>query len=115
MSSACPEMEPHKKPSKAVVCALEIVDANEGTKDGTITVLESFVKDLKKKDAKPIVSELKNTPVFLFIVLLRKAVVGDQLTCKNIRGARRIRQPERRVLERLQWAKESPGIVKPLL
>ena len=36
--------------------------------------------------------------------------MGDQLTCKNIRGAKNIRRPEPTALLQLQWAQESPGI-----
>ncbi|KAI8494048.1 hypothetical protein Bbelb_283950 [Branchiostoma belcheri] len=36
-------------------------------------------------------------------------VIGDQATCKNIRGARRFRQDDVDDLERLTWAKECPG------
>lgn len=36
-------------------------------------------------------------------------VVGDQLTCKNIRGCKLWRQPEVDPKERLGWAKEMPG------
>ncbi|KAI8493049.1 hypothetical protein Bbelb_290530 [Branchiostoma belcheri] len=35
-------------------------------------------------------------------------VIGDQATCKNIRGARRFRQDDVDGLEKLTWAKECP-------
>ena len=38
-----------------------------------------------------------------------KVVIGDQLTCKNIRGAKKWREPELVAINRLQWANEVPG------
>jgi hypothetical protein len=37
-------------------------------------------------------------------------VIGDQLTCKNIRGCKLWRQPEIDPIERLTWANEIPGV-----
>ncbi|CAH1277489.1 Hypp9660 [Branchiostoma lanceolatum] len=36
-------------------------------------------------------------------------VIGDQATCKNIRGAKRLRQDDANPLEKLAWVKENPG------
>ncbi|KAI8493216.1 hypothetical protein Bbelb_292200 [Branchiostoma belcheri] len=38
-------------------------------------------------------------------------VIGDQATCKNIRGARRFRQDDVDDLEKLTWAKECPELL----
>eukprot|EP00118_Oscarella_pearsei_P019716 m.211047 g.211047 ORF g.211047 m.211047 type:complete len:424 (+) comp39750_c0_seq3:337-1608(+) len=93
LSALCPQRNPFKEPSKSTVFPLEIVDANGGKADGNIKVLEAFVQDLKKTDTSSV------------------AIVGDQLTCKNVRGAKRLRQPERNEQNKLNWAKESPGTV----
>lgn len=37
-------------------------------------------------------------------------IIGDQLTCKNIRSSKQWRQPEVNEKDRLRWAKEVPGI-----
>ena len=37
-------------------------------------------------------------------------MIGDQLTCKNIRGCKLWRQPENDPKERLTWANEIPGV-----
>ena len=37
-------------------------------------------------------------------------VVGDQLTCKNIRSSKRWRQPELNAKDRLTWVNEVPGM-----
>lgn len=37
-------------------------------------------------------------------------VIGDQLTCKNVRASRRWRQPEQDIKDRFTWAKEVAGI-----
>lgn len=55
LAAQCPSLKPYKEPEKTAVWPLEIVDANEGTKDGTITVLEKFVKDFEKRDLKAVV------------------------------------------------------------
>ncbi|XP_035665572.1 uncharacterized protein LOC118408824 [Branchiostoma floridae] len=45
----------------------------------------------------------------LCLFCCHQAVVGDQASCKNVRGARDWRQGEEDPVERLDWAKESPG------
>lgn len=37
-------------------------------------------------------------------------LIGDQLTCKIIRGAKKWRESEVIDIQRLQWAHEVPGI-----
>ncbi|XP_065836866.1 uncharacterized protein [Oscarella lobularis] len=91
LSNVSPKRKHHKQPTKARITPLPILDVNEGKTDGNITVLDSFAADIRKKDITP------------------EAVVGDQLTCKNIRGAKRLRTPEPCTLNTLHWAKESPG------
>ena len=44
-----------------------------------------------------------------FIIHLFKVVVGDQLTCKVIRGCKEWRQSESDIKERLAWVNETPG------
>ena len=48
-------------------------------------------------------------PHSIISLLLWQMVVGDQLTCKNVRSSKRWRQPEVNVQDRLSWAKEVPG------
>ena len=43
-----------------------------------------------------------------------QVVVGDQLTCKNIRSAKKLAQPEINPLYQLKWAHENPGKVLKL-
>ena len=43
---------------------------------------------------------------------IMQVFVGDQLTCKNIRGAKLWRAPEINPENRLQWANETPGMYK---
>ena len=54
--------------------------------------------------------------VFLHVIFLREhvhvylqVVVGDQMTCKNIRSARALMQPEINPLKQLNWVHEVPG------
>ncbi|KAI8481565.1 hypothetical protein Bbelb_406650 [Branchiostoma belcheri] len=45
----------------------------------------------------------------VYILSEEDGVIGDQATCKNIRGARRFRQDDEDNLEKLTWANECPG------
>lgn len=40
---------------------------------------------------------------------INKVVIGDQLTCKNMRGVKLWRLPEINPVHRLQWVNEVPG------
>ena len=44
-------------------------------------------------------------PVFAQVQI----VVGDQMTCKNIRSARALMQPEIDPMKQLKWVHEVPG------
>lgn len=46
--------------------------------------------------------------MYTYIVCMQ-AIVGDQLTCKTIRGAKRWRLPEVEPKDQLTWAHEIPG------
>ena len=46
-----------------------------------------------------------NVPIFP-----AQIIVGDQMTCKNIRSARSLVQAEISPVKRLKWANEVPGI-----
>ena len=39
-----------------------------------------------------------------------QVVIGDQLTCKNLRSSKIWRQPESIEKDKLTWACESPGM-----
>ncbi|XP_065837253.1 uncharacterized protein [Oscarella lobularis] len=91
ISSSCPQRKPFRVPCKPDVTPLEILDINEGKKDGNIDIMKAIAQDLHKSDCNPL------------------PIVGDQLTCKNIRAAKRLRKPEPVPFNTLQWANESPG------
>ena len=55
LSFFCPASFPYMTPSKPDVTPLEILDENEGTKDGNIRVLKQFAVDVSKTDAEPVV------------------------------------------------------------
>ena len=53
--------------------------------------------------------------IYIIIILLSnrfnvQVIVGDQMTCKNIRSARVLMQPEINPINRLNWAHEVPGV-----
>ena len=50
--------------------------------------------------------------MYMYIIFCMHAVVvGDQLTCKNIRGYKLWRASEVHTIDRLTWAHETPGMV----
>ena len=74
LSSFCPAPVPYMTPSKPDVTPLEIMDENEGTKDGNIRVLKQFAVDVSKNDAEPVVKLVNVFPIpvgksFLFCSL----------------------------------------------
>ena len=77
-------------PSKTIIHPIAVTDIDESYTDNNVTILEEFQKMLAVDDT------------------MEQCVVGDQATCRTIRGARR-----RRVADvpnaRLLWAKENPG------
>ena len=52
-----------------------------------------------------------NVVDFATVSYATQVVVGDQLTCKNVRGAKRWRASDLTDLEQLNWANEVPGNV----
>ncbi|XP_035660197.1 uncharacterized protein LOC118404920 [Branchiostoma floridae] len=77
---------------KSSITPLPLMDKDESKKDDTIQILLKFAEELQLSD------NMKD-----------QAVVGDQATCKNIRGGRGWREGEEDPVQLLQWAKESPG------
>ena len=83
--------EPPFTTHKSRIHPLAMLNIDEATTDGNIEILSQFQQLLK----------LDGT--------VGQCVVGDQLTCKNIRGAKRRRVGEVCQADTLQWAKENPG------
>ena len=79
-----------KHATKSVIHPISVIDVDESYIDNNVTILEKFQKMLSIEDT------------------IQQCVVGDQATCRAIRGGRR-----RRVADvpnaRLRWAKENPG------
>ncbi|XP_019615400.1 PREDICTED: uncharacterized protein LOC109463125 [Branchiostoma belcheri] len=90
----------HKKPppkrkstTSSTYRPLQLMGANEATTSDNIQILRQFA------------TEAGMTAENCW----DQEVIGDQATCKNIRGARRYRQDDVDDLEKLTWAKECPG------
>ncbi|XP_035681998.1 uncharacterized protein LOC118419629 [Branchiostoma floridae] len=90
----------HKKPPpkrKRVPAStyrpLELMGANEATTADNITILRKFATEAGMSEDN----------------CWDQEIIGDQATCKNIRGARRLREDDVNRLEKLEWAKECPG------
>ena len=51
-----------------------------------------------------------NTCTYVTHCVDGQVVIGDQMTCKNIRGAKQWRQSEICSINKFSWVKEVPGI-----
>ncbi|XP_078677638.1 uncharacterized protein LOC144914079 [Branchiostoma floridae x Branchiostoma belcheri] len=71
---------------------MELLDEDESKTSDNVRILTKFASEAKMGQE-----------------LWDQLVIGDQATCKNIRGAKRLRQDDAGPLEKLGWAKESPG------
>ena len=54
----CPTLQSFKVPCKPEISPLEILDVNEGCRDGNIRILDVFASDLGKKDDTAVVCAL---------------------------------------------------------
>ena len=55
LKNACGKPVPFRVPNVVEAVPLPILDVNEGTKDGTVQVIEEFAKSMKKSDSSPVV------------------------------------------------------------
>ena len=78
-------------PSKSVIHPMPLMDVDSSYIDNNVTILADFQKRLN----------IDGT--------IHQCVVGDQATCRTIRGARRRRVAEFNPRDSLCWAKENPG------
>ncbi|XP_066272161.1 uncharacterized protein [Branchiostoma lanceolatum] len=85
--------QPNKAVPKSSYRPLELMKENEAKTSDNIVILRRFASDAGM------------TPENCW----DQEIVGDQATCKNIRGARRFRQNDINPLEQLTWPKECPG------
>ncbi|XP_035687273.1 uncharacterized protein LOC118423287 [Branchiostoma floridae] len=81
-----------KRVKKSEFTPLEVLDLDEAKASDNIQILLQCAKD------RGVGNDVKAQVVF-----------GDQATCKNIRGAKRLRQTEDSNIESLDWVKETPG------
>ena len=51
----------------------------------------------------------------LYVHTSLKVVIGDQMTCKNIRGGKLWRQSEIHSINKLSWVKEIPGTINIIM
>ena len=91
LSHHIPEDKPPFTIHRSRIHPLAILNIDEATTDGNIEILSQF-QQLLTVDA-----------------TVGQCGVEDQLTCKNIRGAKRRRVGEVCQGDTLQWAKENPG------
>ena len=49
-------------------------------------------------------------PPTIIVLIIQQVVIGDQMTCKNIRGCKLWRASEAHPKDRLTWSCEMPGV-----
>ena len=69
ISSSCPQRKPFRVPCKPDVTPLEILDINEGKKDGNIDIMKAIAQDLHKSDCNPLASAY-SWPVSVFFIFI---------------------------------------------
>jgi hypothetical protein len=102
LQSLLPSSPERETGVRSNVVPMKILFKDEKYKSETIEILTQLVKDAE-------ISEVKNY-YYLRKTCIIKVVVGDQLTCKNIRGAKQWRASDFTNTDRLNWANEVPGI-----
>lgn len=99
---------------KSEVIPMKVLFKDEKYISETIDILTQLMVDTSI-DGKP---EARRITVHICRILIQgtiftlQLVLGDQLTCKCIRGAKVWRQAEREPKDTLSWAKEIPGKVR---
>lgn len=80
-----------RQPIRSVIHPMPLMELDCSFIDNNVTILADFQKRLAIDGC------------------IQQCVTGDQATCVTIRGARRRRVAEFNQVDRLSWAKESPG------
>lgn len=111
LQALLPSPEQVVKGVRSNVVPMKILFKDEKYKSETIEILSQFAKDaeISGMPAVCIHIHILIFHVYLTITILQ-GVVGDQLTCKNIRGAKRWRASDITDLDQLKWANEVPGM-----
>jgi hypothetical protein len=116
------------------VVPMKILFRDEKCKAETIAILSQLLKDAGLSGDQKVTTKLVNVsivrttlntslvsrPYFMGMRLpkytnavyiqIQQIVVGDQLTCKNIRGCKLWRMTENHPKDRLSWSCETPGV-----
>lgn len=100
---------PLHPPQTSHVVPMKLLFRDEKYKSETIEILSQLIHDANLSGDPQVrlncyLNRAKNVNLYFYWL-----VVGDQLTCKNIRGCKLWRQPEIDPKERLGWANEIPG------
>lgn len=103
-----PEESPHKT-CKSTIVPMKILFKDEKYKSETTDILDRLVVDAQLS-GKPEVTVCTHAhDKYKHVHFIMQIVIGDQLTCKIIRGARRWRESDITRKDRLEWALEVPG------
>lgn len=95
---------------KSEVVPMKVLFKDEKYTSETIDILSQFMNDASLNGDSQ-VHTLSLTARTDYIADCQQIVVGDQMTCKNIRGSKLWRQTEINAMDRLGWVNEVPGNV----
>ena len=113
MAKLVPKKECPHPVQKSTVVPMKILMKDEKYTDDTIDILRQLVTDATLSgDAQVSMRYTAMITDYLITgnnIYTGSLVVGDQLTCKNIRSAKKFAQPEINPLYQLKWAHENPG------
>ena len=105
-----PTPKPLHPPDKSEVVPMKLLFRDEKYKSETIEILSQLIRDANLS-GEPQVSQCMHMSLYIHDIVLhvQQIVIGDQLTCKCIRGCKLWREPEVDPKERLTWVNEIPG------
>ena len=94
---------------KSVVVPMQALFKDEKYKSETIDILSVLMKDAALTGTPQVTLLCMKSCLTHKLIFISQVIVGDQLTCKTIRGSKRWRLAEIDPKERLTWAHEVPG------
>ena len=99
---------------KSVVVPMRMLERDEKYTDETIKILQDYRKDCgltgeAQVNTCTLIAAIVNFKELLNEIKCTQIFIGDQCTCKNMRGAKRWASGELEPINQLQWALEVPG------
>ena len=105
---------PHKEDQdtcRSNVVPMKLLFLDEKYKAETTEILTQIASDAKPTGKPEVGLNCEYKHHVCIVTLGEQIIIGDQLTCKVIRGAKRWQESDITSVDRLQWALEVPGIL----